>query len=206
MTLELVPPVADQANGIKVSDKWWEALKLRTVLTEPRRHELVFPDGRAMRLTASDFLSVAQFSAKYLDAVGSFPELPKKKPAVFLRDISAYWFEHREEIFEVDEASDAGALREDICVCLRSAPESDNGDDIGRGAIIPRPPAGALFAPRPMLDRIRRSCPIKFTPADFYDALRRLGCTSQGKLRIDAWQGRAWLVPQFILDDSTELM
>jgi hypothetical protein len=181
--------------SLVVVEPWWRKAKLRTILTEPRRHELTLTTGHVVRLAAADFLSVSQFSAKYLDACGSFPELPSKKAGLHLREIASFWFQHREVVSVEDDGTDRGLIASDVRTYLRSAPETEDGADLDRGAIIPRGPAGFLFNARIALDRVRRFCPVKFSPADFHEALRSIGCECQGVVRIGSWRGRAWVAP-----------
>lgn len=186
--------------------EWWADSKLRTILTEPRRHELTVPGGMVLRLQTSDFLSVGRFAAKYLDAVGAFPPLPDKNGGRFLRALTTRWFAEREVVAATAEAGERGILMLDIETALRGAPESDDGLDLERGSIVMRPPAGGLFIPRVLLDRVRRGCPVKFTPSDFYEALDALGCENQNAVRIGHWRGRVWLAPTRLLtapDDVT---
>ncbi len=193
------------ASPVRLVIPWHEKVRLRTILTEPRQHELLFESGKVLKLTAADFLSVASFQAKFLDAIGSFPEFPDKFPGRFLKEVAARWFANREEVEADEEASDGGMLRADIRTFLRSAPESDDGLDLEHGAVISRRPSGLLFLPRIALDRVRRVCPIKLTPAAFYAALEALGCTSEGVVRIGLWRGRVWHVPLRALDAAPEL-
>jgi hypothetical protein len=185
---------------------WWAETKLRTIMTEPRRHELLVPGGGVVRLETADFLSTSRFSVKYLDAVGSFPPLPEKGAGKFLRALATNWFSSREVVEASAEAGDRGILLLDIETLLRSAPESDDGLDLERGSVILRPPAGALFVARYLLDRVRRACPVKITPSDFYAALDTLGCENQNVVRIGHWRGRVWLAPMKLVrpDDTAE--
>jgi hypothetical protein len=186
---------------VSIDALWWRSARLRTTLTEPRRHELIV-DGHTVTLLAGDFLSVHKFTTRYLDAIGSFPVFPPEKQARFLRDISEYWFANREEVEEVEEASEAGSLRADIRDALRSSPVTEQAGDLDRGAVLDRGPTGALFAVSPLHHRCRRHALVTFTPAQFYSALRELGCKPQGQLRIDNVRVSAWLAPRAVMADE----
>ena len=185
---------------------WWLKCHLTTTLSEPRCHELTVPSGARFTLSVEQMLNSAKIRTRMLDAIGELPPLPPRNAADFLREVWADLFRKRTTLTEVAEASAAGALSADIQMILRNAPETDDPADLERGAIGLRENDGArLFNGRVILERTRRVCPVSFVPADFYAALRRLGCESFDSTRWGGWRGRAWIAPTRLFQVAPEL-
>jgi hypothetical protein len=181
---------------------FWAGCKLTTTLTDPPRHELSLPSGQILRLKTGDFFDVRRFTMVFIDCVGSFPPLPEKKPGVFLRDAFKAWLASRAVVvFAEEEASDRGALVGDIRRAIATCPETEDPRDLDRGALYRRADGDVWVNARILLERVRRACPVKFPPADFYVALASLGAKNLEVQRDQGWRGRAWLVPHKLLPE-----
>ena len=183
---------------------WWLKCELTTTLSEPRVHELRVPSGASFVLSTEQMLNSAKVRTRMLDAIGELPPLPPKNAADFLREVWTELFKKRKTVAEVAEASASGLLRADIQMVLRNAPETEDPKDLERGAVGLRENDGAhLFSGRVMLERVRRICPVAFSPSEFYAALRALGCNSFDSTRWGGWRGRAWVAPSSLFGSPT---
>jgi hypothetical protein len=177
-------------------DDYWSKCRLTTVLTDPPRHELLLPSGQLLRLRTPQFFEVDKFTIVFVDAVGSFPPLPRKNPAGFLREKFRLWLEERATKDVATEASDRGTLLSDIRLALASCPQTDDARDLDRGSLFPREDGTAWVSARVLLERVRRACPVRFSPADFYAGLLDLGFLNLDVQREEGWRGRVWSVPR----------
>lgn len=193
------------ANDWAEHEAYWGQCKLTTILTEPPRHELTLPDGKTIRLSSSHFFDVTRFRIAFIDAIGRFPPLPEKKPGQFLADKFRGWLIVRTTVVVADEASDRGTLLGDIHLATMSCPEADDPRDMDRGAVYIRPDGAAWVSARMLLERVRRGCPVKFSPGDFYAALQFLGAKNLHVQRDGTWIGRAWLLPASMRPEAPEL-
>lgn len=187
-------------------DEFWAKCKLHTILTDPPRHELKLPSGQVLLLRTPQFFDVGRFTMAFIDTVGSFPPLPDKKPAAFLRDMFRTWLESRTvAVFEDEESGDRGILSGDIRRAIASCPETDDPRDIDRGALCQRDGDSVWVSARILLERVRRACPVKFKPADFYVAFDKLGAKNLGVQRDGGWRGRVWSVPRSLMPEPVML-
>ena len=177
------------------SEQWFGSCKLRTILTRPRRHELTCPGGQRVVLSTEDLLSVPRFITAFVDEVGSFPPLPKKGAAKLLREMTAHWLEHRETVVVDEEAGQFGLLVAEIRRSLVGASESDDPKHLALGAVIAMDDGDRLFAPRPIMVRVRAGGLCQFRPGEFYAALRELGCTQRDSNFVKGVRARAWRAP-----------
>jgi hypothetical protein len=185
-------------------DFWGDCLLTR-ILTDPPQYDLRLPDGKSLRLRTSHFFNVAAFTIAWVDATGTFPPLPQKKPGPFLQDVFRRLLEDRRETMMPAEASARGTLADDIRSAILACPQTDDPNDIPRGSLFLAPDGtGAWLSSRSLLARVGRACPVKFTPADFYLGIVEAGLVDLGKLRHIGWQGRAWLVPHNLLPAMAE--
>ena len=184
---------------------FWDSCKLVTVLTDPPRHELKLPGGQVLRLRTPHFFDVERFTIAFVDAVGSFPPLPDKKPGPFLREKFRSWLERRGTKVVAEEAGDLGTLLGDIRMALHACPETDDPRDMDRGAIYAREDGAFWVSARILLERVRRACPVKFGPGDFYSALSELGAKNLDVQRDGAWRGRAWSLPKELRPEAPAL-
>jgi hypothetical protein len=185
---------------------FWGTCKLTTTLTDPPRHELLLPSGQVLRLRTSDFFDPKRFTLAFVDSVGSFPPLPEKKPGKFLLECFRKWLDDRVAIAMPDEESgDRGALVGDIRRAIASCPDTDDPRDLDRGALYRREDGSIWVNARILLERVRRACPVKFTPADFYVALTSVGLINLEVKREAGWRGRAWSVPPSLIPEPTLL-
>lgn len=200
------PADLDALDALEDED-FWAQCRLTTILSSPPRHELVLPGGQVMRLNTGDFFDVETFRVKFIDATGSFPALPEKKTLPFLRDLFRGWLETRSTRALADEASDRGTLIGDIRIALLNAPETDDPIDMLRGALHPREDGSAWVNARVLFERVRRSCPVKVAPAEFYEALSALGMSNLDVQRLGGrggWRGRVWTVPAELRPEAPE--
>ena len=188
------------------ADDFWARCRLRTFLTDPPVHELTLPSGQVLRLKTSDFFDVRRFTLVFIDATGDFPALPEKKPGVFLREAFRGWLHSRSTAHvPAEEASDRGALLGDIRRAISSCPQTEDPRDLDRGAIYTREDGAIWVSARILLERVRRACPAKFAPAEFYLALSALGATNLEVQRDAGWRGRVWSLPTSLLPEPTLL-
>jgi hypothetical protein len=176
-------------------DDFWSGCHMTTIMTDPPRHELKLPSGQTLRLKTGDFFEVRRFTMVFVDAVGSFPPMPQKKAGAFLLDKFRGWLADRTILNVSDEAGDRGTLMGDIRRAIASCPETDDPKDMERGALYSHSDGAIWVVPRILLERVRRACPIKFTPADFYVALKSLGAENLEAQRAPGWRGRVWSIP-----------
>lgn len=182
---------------------WWLACKLTTTLSEPRVHSLLVPSGSRVTLSTEQMLSAPKLRTRMLDAIGELPPLPAKNVPDFLREIWSELFAKRDTIHEVAEATPAGTLAADIRMVLRYAPQTEEPRDLERGSVGVREKDGArMFNARIFMERVRRICPVPFSPAEFYAALRTIGCEHEPSVRWGSWRGRAWLAPSSLFDEN----
>jgi hypothetical protein len=205
--LRVVDPLNPPA-GAKLEDHpqaWWLRCKLCTTLSEPRVHELTTPGGAKLTLTTDVMLSPSKLRAHMLDAIGILPPLPPKKRPVFLEEMWSELFARRETITPVKEASDQGTINSDIVSALRRMSRSNDPVDLELGAVVEvEGKEGRYFLARGLYERVRRSLPVKLTPAQFYGELHRLGCQNHEAVRIGkTWRGRAWSAPADLFADPT---
>ncbi len=189
-------------HGLRSEDEYWAGCRLTTIATVPPEHNLTLPCGTVLRLRTGHFFDLARFEIAFIDATGTFPPLPddRKKARGRLRWMLRVWLAGREVQTLADEASDRGTLLDDIRQAIVDSPRSDDSVDLDRGALVARDSGGALLRVRPLLDRVRHRCPVRFSPADFYSALAELGLTNLGPSHVPG-RGtlRVWLVPQDLL-------
>jgi hypothetical protein len=187
-------------------DDFWSLCKLTTTLTDPPRHELSLPSGHVLRLKTADFFDSKRFTLAFVDVVGSFPPLPEKKAGKFLLEQFRRWLDKRVAIpMPEEESGDRGALWGDIRRAISSCPETDDPRDLDRGALYRREDGAIWINARILLERVRRVCPVKFAPADFYVALGGVGMTNLDVQRDRGWRGRVWSVPISLIPEPTLL-
>ena len=188
-------PGYDSDDGVGEVDFWGQC-SLTRIMTEPPRYELQVPGGKKIMLRTQHFFEPSAFSVVFIDAVGEFPPLPEKKPAAFLRDTFRALLSRRTDLRVADEASDRGTLLSDIRMGLMACPQSDDPQDIDRGAVfVPPGEPGAWVSARSLMARVQRACPVRFSPADFYAALVSVGMVNLDVKRHEGWRGRVWMVP-----------
>ena len=189
---------ADEARPLcDETEDFWAQCSLTTLLGEVPTHHLLLPGQQQLVLQTRDFFDVTRFSIAFIDAVGSFPPLPKKKPAPFLRGMFETWLSLRRTIEVHEEEGGArGMLLGDIRRAILALAETDDPRDMARGSIYPRPDGAAWINGRVLLDRVTRSCPTKFTAFEFYSVLTDAGGISlREPQRAEGWRGRVWLIP-----------
>lgn len=174
---------------------WWLACKLVTTLSDPRRHDVELPSGERVELTTGQMLSATKLREAILDQAGELPPLPEKNQGAFLREIWTELFKRRRLVVVDVEATPAGAIAADLERILRCAPESERPEDMARGAVCVAPGGARLFNSRVMQERLRRVAVVAVSPADYYAALRSLGCTNRNMVRVGDWAGRCWEAP-----------
>lgn len=189
----LPPPVFIDGDS---SLAYFATFKLRTILTRPRRHELICPGaGQRVVLTTEDLLSVPRFTAAFVDEVGSFPPLPKKDAAKLWRSIVKNWLENRETVDVGDEGSQFGLLAAEIQRSLLAASETDDPADLAHGGVLVLQDGDRLFSPRPIMVRVRAGGLVQFRAGEFYAGLRELGCEQHKSTFVRGQRTRAWRAP-----------
>jgi hypothetical protein len=178
---------------------YWDSCSLTTVLTDPPTHELALPSGRTLRLRTSHFFDLRQFRIAYIDAVGVFPPLPREKAGAFLQELFERLLTDRKTVEVAEEAGNRGTLLGDIRLAIRACPETEDPRDLERGSLLVHEDGTTWVNARTLLARVSRACPVRFTPGDFYSALRDVGLTNLGVQRVGTWVGRVWLVPGALL-------
>jgi hypothetical protein len=179
---------------------FWGACLLTCILSDPPRYELKLPAGQTLRLKASHFFNASAFSIAYIEATGAFPPLPQKKAGAYLQDLFRRLLEDKKDIQMPAEASNEGTLLADLRLAILNSPVAEDPHDIDRGGLFQDPEGpGAWVNARCLLAKVQRSCPVKFTPSDFYVAMTKAGLVNLEKRRADAWRGRVWRVPTDLL-------
>ena len=184
---------------------WWLSCELTTTMSDPRRHDLKIPEGDVVSMTTKQMLSAVECRARILDAAGVLPPLPDKGAAAFLRAVWPVLFKKRRIVVAPIEASAAGTLRGDVMSCLQSAPQSEDAAAMGRGAVCVRDDGARIFAARTFYEKVRRFCPVSFSPAEFYGALHEIGCVNLETVRVAGWRGRAWSAPAALFEVPQDL-
>lgn len=216
--LRVVDPMAPPPKGVPLESQplaWWFSCTLRTTLSEPRVHELElpkYPDGRPgerVVLTVDQMFSPSKLRNAIYDAAGRKAPFPqdKNKRVDFLEEVWERLFLRRIPIHVGDEASDLGHLKADIETRLRQAPVGDEMIELESGAVIPhRTRAGYRYFSGPvLLDRVKRTSPVKFTVSQFYNILEALGCHSVGSSRVSGGNRRRLrLAPPELFADEPE--
>jgi len=206
--LRVVDPLKPDGNLEDHPIAWWNKCKLRSTLSDPPVHTLTTPAG-AIVVPTEAMLSPAKLRVAFIDGLGLLPPLPEKNAPAFLREQWRVLLRKRETIAAVLEASNRGTLRSDVAIALRHCPPSDDGLDMERGAILEvrgedTRVTERLVNARVLYERVRRACPIRFTPAEFYVVLQELGCEHIEKRRVGKWRGRCWSVPAELVEDPPE--
>lgn len=187
-------------------EDFWSKCHLHTILTDPPMHQLKLPAGQILRLRTPQFFDAGRFTMAFVDVVGSFPPFPVKKAGPFLLDMFKQWLEARTVgAVEEEESGDRGALLGDIRRAIDSCPETNDPRDLDRGSLYELENGEVWISARILLERVKRACPAKFTPAEFYVAFGDLGAKSLGIQRDAGWRGRVWSVPRSLLPEPALL-
>lgn len=182
---------------------FWDGCFLIRYLTDPPTYGLKVPNGTIIKLTSSSFFDVKRFTIAFVDKMGYFPPLPKKKPSTFLCDLFRRLLEGRRDVEIAYEAGDDGMIESDVRQCIFSCPQTDDPFDIDRGAALVCA-EGAMISARCLMAKVQRFCPVKITPSTFFKSLVSIGLKNLGPRSRGGWQGRVWLVPFELLPHQVE--
>lgn len=180
-------------------EDWFTRCRLTTIQNDPHGkdppvHELLLPDSRVILLDDDDFLSAAKFQRRCIRQ-RYFPPLPGgPRGGIVLRTWSQYWFEHGRIVAAPEESGDAGTLRAEIRAAIDNAGKAESQPDLERGLVLERADGHRMFMARPVMRALHGTLPVRFGPQDFYEALRRLGCT-QTVQKVGEAAVRGWMAP-----------